>query len=283
MDALRRAGARAVERVGGRFEALLPAPESHEVQARVREAAGAIRASTSLEDPDVRWRWQTHADWTERWRAGQSPRRVTDRIAVVPDGPGTGSEPGPSSGTDWDAVIVIRLDPTAAFGTAEHPTTRACLRLLDRDVREGDRILDIGTGSGILAIAAALLGARRVVAIDADPLACRAARANVERNGVAGRIDIRELEVGPGTLRRGRYDGVVANLQAGILGPLIPDLARATAPGGWLVLSGIVRTERDRIVDAARAVGLELREEVPGAGWWTGRFALTGRRRRTLR
>jgi ribosomal protein L11 methyltransferase len=287
VDALRRAGARAVERVGGRFEALLPAPESHGVQARVREAAGAIRASTSLGDPEIRWRWEPHDDWVNRWRSAQVPRRVTDRITVVPgpapgadadSTPGTGVAAASTPSTEVAAAIVVRLDPSPAFGTAEHPTTRACLRLLDRHVRPGDRILDLGTGSGVLAIAAALLGARQVTAMDADPLACRAARANVEGNGVGRRVDVREREVRPGGLRRHRYDGVVANLQAVTLRPLIPDLARATTRDGWVVMSGTARTEREGIVAAARAAGLELGGEEPGAGWWTGWFFRTGRR-----
>ncbi len=273
VDALRRTGARAVERVGDRFEAMLPAPPRDRIGDRVREARGAVRASTTLADPDVRCRWESHTDWAARWRAAQSPRRITDRIVVVPAGGPESDEAGPAS--RGQPPITIRLDPAMAFGTAEHPTTRACLRLMDARVAAGDRILDVGTGSGILGIAAALLGARRVTALEADPVAAGAARANAAGNGVADRVRVIEIEVRPGRFRPGRYDGVVANLEAGVLVPLIRDLARAVARDGWLIVSGILRSERAMILEEARRARLALDQE-SGDGWWTAAFVRRG-------
>jgi ribosomal protein L11 methyltransferase len=159
-------------------------------------------------------------------------------------------------------TLVVRITPGAAFGGADHPTTRACLELLEPRVQPGDRVLDVGTGSGVLAIAAALLGAAHVTAIEADPLACREARANVALNEVADRVDVVEARARPGFLPgEGPFDAVTANLEGAHLLPLLPTLASAVVPGGWLAVGGLVAPERDAAIDAAHAGGLELVEE----------------------
>lgn len=258
--ALRAIGARAVEREGDRVVALFPAPP--EVEALVKEARRAIRTATTVRTPQVAWRWQSSSDLEARWRAEHPPRRV-GRLLIAP----TGVDPTGARGED----LVLRLEPGVAFGTAEHATTRACLRFLANSVRGGDRVLDLGTGSGILAIAAALLGAGRVLAVDADPLACDAARRNVTVNGVGRRVRVRRLEVGARDLGSlGRHDVVAANLQAPILLSLMPGLAGALRREGWLVLSGVVGEERTGVVAAARSAGLSAVEEATEGGWWTG-------------
>lgn len=274
VDALRRAGARAVERDGARFEAVVPGTPN--VDRLVRDAEALIRASTTLTDPAIRWRSLDADAWARRWREEQGRSRITDRIVVE----AAEESPGPRGAgrtAEDPAEVTIRLEPATAFGTAEHPTTRACLRFLDAVLSPGDRVLDAGTGSGILAIAAALLGARRVTALDADPLAVDAARRNADRNGVARRVGVRERTIRPGR-RQGwrRYDGVVANIPGPALIPMIPSLARSVAPGGWLILSGLLRTEREAAVASASDAGLELLEEDAAAGWWTGWFGRTG-------
>lgn len=246
VDALRRLGARSVEREGPRVVAVFPPhPRPDELAAEVRVA---VRASTSLTDPAVSWSRLDPDAWAARLGPAPAPVCV--------------------------GGLSLRLDASTAFGTAEHPTTRSCLRLLDALVVDGDRVLDVGAGSAILAIAAVLLGAGRADALEADPVACEAARRNVALNDVAGRVRVRETRVTPGSLgRRTRYDGVVANLQAEILHPLIPDLAGATAPGGWVLLSGAIRAERERVVGSAEAAGLRLEAEEVDDGWWTGRLS----------
>jgi ribosomal protein L11 methyltransferase len=262
IEALRRLGARAVEREGERYVALLPPPR--EVDALLRQAQAVIRASTSLRDPWISWRWRSHQDWAQEWTRGLEPRRVGERLLITP----TGTDP-----ETCDGDLVIRLVPGLGFGTAEHPTTRSCLRLLERSLAPGDRIADIGAGSGILAVAAALLGARRVLALELDAYAYAAARANVAENAVEDRVEIREVEVRPDTLRgEGRFEGITANLQAEILLPLLRGLARALAAGGWLIVSGILRAERREVLRAASELGLEPRSEEVEEGWWTASF-----------
>lgn len=243
VDALRRLGARSVEREGARVVALF-SPHAH-AEELAAEAGVAVRASTSLTDPAVTWRRLDRDAWAARLGPPPAPVRVGD--------------------------LVIRLDPSTAFGTAEHPTTRSSLRLLEGLVARGDRVLDVGAGSAILSIAAVLLGARRADALEADPLACEAARRNVRLNDLAGRVRVRQTHVVPGSLgRRSRYDGVIANLEAEILRPLIADLAGAASAGGWVVLSGALRSERDAIVETAESAGLRLEVEGVDDGWWTG-------------
>ncbi len=198
-------------------------------------SAGGLRDSlvavTGVDDVEVRIRWQDHEDWAELWKRGLAPRRVTDRIVVAP----TWDPVDPSPGE-----LVISLDPGVAFGNAEHGTTRGCIRLLDGVVAAGQRILDVGAGSGILSIVAALLGARSVQALEADPWAIPTALENVRRNGVEARVRVSEARVASDDLETlGRFDGVMSNIETGHLSPLVPGLAAAVGEGGWLLLSGM--------------------------------------------
>jgi ribosomal protein L11 methyltransferase len=280
VDALRRAGARAVERDGARFMALFPPPDdAGAVETLIAEVRVAVRAATSLADPDITWSRLSHDEWAAQWRAEQAARRVSDRIIVAPVGVDPGAPGGGGSGPEVRPDdMIVRLDPGVAFGTAEHPTTRACLALLDGRIGPGDRILDVGSGSGILAIAAALLGAERVLALESDPISCDAARRNVAVNGVGDRVEVREMEVRPANLERvGRYDGVVVNIEARVSAPLVPAVPAALVPGGWFILSGVVGAEADHAVASAARAGLVLAEAHPERSWWTGAFEVAGR------
>lgn len=257
-------GGRGVEEVEDAFTTYLQPP--HDLEAFLEEARVRLQdvAGTAA---DLRWAWQPQEDWETLWRRGLGPRRITPRLHVAPtwDIPEVG-----------EGEILIVLDPGMAFGTAEHATTRGCLRLLDSRVRAGDRIADIGSGSGILGIAAARLGAREVLAVEMDPLACEVAEENIAANGVQDRVRILVGEVQEGDLLEGGpYQGVVANIQRSVLLPLLSTLRRSLATGGWLILSGIQAEERDVVLSAASLHGLILEGEDGEGEWWSGAFAVT--------
>lgn len=208
---------------------------------------------------EVEARWQAHEDWAESWKRGLDTRRITPRLVVTPSWI-------PYRARAGECVLV--LDPGMAFGTAEHGTTRGSLRLLDRVVSDGDRVLDVGAGSGILSIAAVLLGAGISTAVEGDPLACEAMEENLEHNGVADRVEIVEAWTDAAELEAlGPRDGCVANIEWRILDPLVPGLAAAVRPGGWVVLSGILDHERADAEARARACGLEVRDGDEDGEW----------------
>lgn len=266
VDLLVALGGRAVEERDGVLVTHVPPPDDpdafvHEVRERLHSVAEGGR---------VEWRWQPHEAWEETWRRGLAPRKVTDRIVVAP----TWSEPDIDDGD-----VVIRLDPGVAFGTAEHATTRGALRLLESVLRPGDRVLDVGSGTGILAVAAVLLGAGRAVAVEADPYACEAAVENIRRNGVDDRVSVREERVDAAALGGlERADGVVANIDGTTLTGLLPGFRRVLAGrDGWLVVSGVRDDEREAFVRSARTRGFELGEALEEEGWWSGVFTLPSR------
>ncbi|HET9985367.1 MAG TPA: 50S ribosomal protein L11 methyltransferase [Longimicrobiales bacterium] len=214
---------------------------------------------------EVVWRWEEHTDWAEAWRRGLKPRRV-GRIVVTP------SWAQPERLAD-DLVIVV--DPEMAFGTGEHATTRGALRLLQEAVRPGDRVLDVGTGSGILSIAAAMLGAGPVLAVEADADAIGNARDNLRRNGVDERVTLLHAFVDRPFLERhgaGAFDLILGNILSGVLRPLLPAFREALAPDGRLVVGGILEEEADGMMEAAAAAGFELRTEDLEDEWWGALF-----------
>jgi ribosomal protein L11 methyltransferase len=174
---------------------------------------------------------------------------------------------------------VLRILPGVAFGDGAHPTTRRCLAELGERVTPGARIADVGAGSGILGLAAALLGAAHVLAVEMDPAGCLEVEANARLNGVQDRVRTVRMKLEPGASSPlaegpgsrngipGRWDGIAANVEAGVLLPLLPDLAAPLAAGGWLLTSGLLASERDAIVGAAGAQGLRLDRAHVDDGW----------------
>ena len=169
-------------------------------------------------------------------------------------------------------AVALEIDAAEAFGTGEHPSTSGCLLALDRLARRRRpfRPLDIGTGSGVLAIAAAKGLHRPVLASDIDCAALRVAARHVRRNGLAGRV---RLVCAPGyrsrALRRSRYDLVFANILARPLARMAPDLKRALAPGGVAVLSGLLRRQEPLVLSAHRSQRLSLERRLVIDGWST--------------
>jgi ribosomal protein L11 methyltransferase len=230
---------------------------------RFVRGAGRFLADWLMDDvaPELEWRWQADEDWAVEWKRGLRPRRVSPRIVVKP------------TWTTWEPAegeIVIDIDPQMAFGTGEHATTRGCLRLLDASLRPGDRVLDVGSGSGILSIAAARLGAASVVAVEPDPDANLNARENLQRGGVGERVRLIEgLADRDLLLPLAPFDVVAANILSGVIRPLLPTFREVLAPGGRLVVSGNLDRERDAVLDDAAAAGLHLEVEAPEEEWWS--------------
>lgn len=171
-------------------------------------------------------------NWVQLTQSQFDPIRVSERLWIVPSWHET---PDP-------AAVNLILDPGMAFGTGSHPTTRLCLEWLERNVSPGCRLLDYGCGSGILAIAAARLGAGSVAGVDIDPQAVDAARANAERNGVTALFADSAQPVA------GEYDLVVANILSNPLRVLAPAICAHVRSGGRLALSGILREQADEII-----------------------------------
>ena len=185
----------------------------------MRRAQAALRVATGLDQLAVTWHWQDHQEWCVLWRQGLGPRRITDRLVVTPSWCEAEAPEG---------AVVVTIDPGMAFGTAEHETTRGALRLMDRALAPGERILDAGCGSAILAISAARLGAHHVLAVDIDPYACEAARDNAAMNGVTDSVEVEGASVTRVWLSgRGPFDGILANIQTEVLVPLLESFARA--------------------------------------------------------
>jgi ribosomal protein L11 methyltransferase len=213
------------------------------------------------------WRWQAHEAWEELWKRGLGPRRITPHLVVAP----SWSEFVPEAG---EKLIV--LDPGMAFGTAEHATTRGCLRALCRFVEEGSRVADVGAGSGILSIAAACLGSQEILALEMDEASCETALENILRNGVQERVKVRRHRLAAGDpLPEGPFNGVVANLQSHLIRPLLPSFREGLVPGGWLIVSGILEGEAGEVLAWAATSGFFFQEAEEEEGWWTGVFTAT--------
>lgn len=171
-------------------------------------------------------------NWVQLTQSQFDPIRVSERLWIVPS---WHESPDP-------AAVNLILDPGMAFGTGSHPTTRLCLEWLERAVSDQCTVLDYGCGSGILAIAAARLGAGRVAGVDIDPQAVEAARANAERNGVTALFADSAVPVA------GQYDLVVANILSNPLRVLAPAICAHVRSGGQLALSGILREQAEEII-----------------------------------
>lgn len=211
-------------------------------------------------------------DWANAWKQYFKPIRVTERLTIKPT---------------WETYapekdeIVIELDPGMAFGTGTHPTTSLCLKTIESVIRGGEQVIDVGTGSGILAIGAALLGADRVLALDLDPVAVSSAKENIRLNGLEDKIDVRRSDL-LGVLRgetAGDEDGrrplrlslpvdvIVANILAEIILLFIDDVYDALKPGGIYIASGIYKNKESDVAAGLAAAGFEIVDRRRDEDW----------------
>lgn len=225
----------------------------------VREYAAGLSTLGFLTAPgDVEITPLLEEAWASAWQQSFPPRAVGRRLWVKP--PWEAAE-----ATDRIAVVI---EPGRAFGTGHHGSTEGCLALLDESIADTrpERVLDIGTGTGILAVAAVKLGAALVVALDVDPDAIGAARVNAARNGCAERIEL--LMAGPESLRDvPPFPFVLANLLAHTHLALAPHYRRLAAPGGALILGGILEHEDQDVIAALEPAGFALRRRLAIEGW----------------
>jgi ribosomal protein L11 methyltransferase len=248
--------------------AFLPAAGTgDELVARIEERARFLAeefpaAATGLTVTRVKAR-----DWAQEWKDSLRPMRLEPGIWIVPSHCAVPAEAGDEP--------VLTIDPGLAFGVGAHATTRRCVAEVAALVRDGAvSVLDLGTGTGILAMTAARFGARRVLGVDLDPIAVRVARENLSLNGLADRVELRAGVSDPESEDLGEtFDLVAANLFPEALLKMLPFIRRHLRPGGRLALAGIIAERAEEVKNAALARGFVLLAAMEDEGWVTLRLA----------
>lgn len=230
--------------------------EGRKTRRRIEEALWHLSQIYPLPPPE--FRELTEDDWAHAWKKHYHVLHVGQRIVVKPPWQEHNRQPH---------EVVIELDPGMAFGTGLHPTTRMCLQALEEHLEPGAKVLDLGTGSGILAIAAAKLGAGSVLALDNDPLAVRAARASVQSNGVQDTVTV---EHGSLDKAAGEFDLVFVNILARVIIELTTQgLVDRVRPTGLMIAAGIIEEQEAEVMAALREHGVEIVERRQEKDWVT--------------
>ncbi len=216
------------------------------------------RANSESLDIKVEINGVNEEDWATSWKAYYKPVHIGDKMVIVPMWETYDEQPG---------EVIVRMDPGMAFGTGTHETTRLVVSLLEKYTKEGCRVLDVGTGSGILAICASKLGAGECKAYDIDPVAVRVARENVKDNECENiTCDVSDLLYGV-DLSGGQYDLVCANIVADIIIRMAPDIGKYMKDDAILLASGIITERSEEVVEAVKANGLKIKEQLTDNGW----------------
>lgn len=246
-------------------------PEGLDIDEVIAEVRARIEELKSFDiDPgvaEISVRDVSEDDWANNWKQYFKPLRVSERLTIKP----TWEEYVPVSPNEQ----IIELDPGMAFGTGTHPTTSLCLRTLESIIQEGDEVIDVGTGSGILAIGACRLGASKVLALDLDPVAVSSAKENTRLNGLEDRIQVVESDLlsvlkgegSTGVEIKLPVRVVVANILAEIILLFIEDVYQALAPGGYYIASGIYKNKEQAVQEALIAAGFELERTAREEDW----------------
>jgi len=230
--------------------------EGRKARRRIEEALWHL--SQIYPCPAPEFRELTEDDWANAWKKHFHVLQIGQRIVVKP--PWQEHQPQPDE-------VVIELDPGMAFGTGLHPTTRMCLQALEEHLKPGAKVLDLGTGSGILAIAAAKLGAGSVLALDNDPLAVKAARANVRSNGVQ---DIVTVELGSLDKATDEFELVLVNILARVIVELAGQgLVDRVRPAGLMIAAGIIEEQEAEVAAALGEHGMGIVERRQEKDWVT--------------
>lgn len=196
-------------------------------------------------------------DWATAWKKYYHPVKVSERVTIVP----SWEEYTPGSSCE----LIIELDPGMAFGTGTHPTTVMCIQALEKTVKQGDVVIDVGTGSGILSIAASLLGAEQVTALDLDEVAVEAARQNTTLNGVDDIVSVKQNNLLEGIDENA--DIIVANILAEVIVRFANTAARIVKPDGYFIVSGIILQKKDEVADVLHEAGFYVEETMIVDDW----------------
>lgn len=196
-------------------------------------------------------------EWATAWKKYYHPVKISERFTIVP------------TWEDYTPVhtdeLIIELDPGMAFGTGTHPTTVMCIQALERTVRKGDRVIDVGTGSGVLSVASALLGAEKVKALDLDEVAVNSAVNNVKLNKVEDRVTVAQNNLLDGVTEQA--DVIVANILADVILRFTKDAASLLKKGGYFITSGIILPKKEEMTAAFEKEGFEITEMLQMEDW----------------
>ena len=250
LAALFDAGAEGVQELP---DSLVTHAHGHDDAVRFETAARAVANDVSVVTEPL-----AISDWSERWKEALTVQRV-GRLTIAPTWLADGLDPAKT----------IVIEPGMAFGTGDHATTRSVVQLLQDVVQEGDRVADLGAGSAVLAIAAAKLGAARVMAIELDPDAIENAEENVRRNGVANCVAVVEGDAALLLPLVAPVSVVTANIISSVLIELLPTIAASLTDGGMAILSGILTTERSMMMSALETAGWRVSAEIEEGEWWS--------------
>lgn len=223
---------------------------------KLKERLNALNHRLPDSVREVDFKEVAEEDWANSWKKYYKPLRVGKHIVIKPTWEEYDSLPGD---------LVIELDPGMAFGTGTHPTTTMCLEVLERYIRGGEVVYDVGTGSGILAVAAAKLGADRVRAMDIDDVAVRAATQNAAANGVSGLVEVCRNNLLEGITEPA--DIIIANIVADVILKVCPDAARLTKKGGLFITSGIIGHRADEVAEELKKLGFRLQDRKEERDW----------------
>ena len=246
-----RTGQAVEERDDGTLVAFAPDEDTADALVRELDQSGEGPLETERHSVEAE-------DWSTRWREGLGPRRL-GRLTIVPSWLPEASDPDP---------LTVVLDPETAFGSGEHGSTRAALTLLSRLVKPGDRVLDLGSGSGILTIAAIKLGAASAIGIEVDAEANEVAYRNAARNGVEQRVEFLEGDAAILAPLAGPADLLLSNILRMVNTTLLPVIAASLRPGGVAIFSGMEQDEADQFRGDLTAAGFRQLQETLDSGWW---------------